>query len=152
MAYREVRMMDMEQVVGRISMRPNSDTVNIDNKSSKPMYKLAAEYSLSGPGFAKACKAASIPVRERGYWNKLQAGKSVCKRRLPLRGLGQSNQVTIGRKSCWYSEHESEEEIRSKPIAPHPFSNPIWTPCAHRSQPWSGRRRCPSEILAGSTR
>lgn len=50
---------------------------------SIPMTKLAERYGISGNGLAKACRKAAIPVPERGYWAKLQAGKKVVRKALP---------------------------------------------------------------------
>lgn len=50
---------------------------------SEPMIKLGARYGVSGNGLAKACRRANIPVPERGYWAKLQAGRKVRKPPLP---------------------------------------------------------------------
>jgi hypothetical protein len=61
---------------------------------SEPMRDVAGKYDISDRGLAKACAAADIPGPERGYWNKLQAGKSVTKRSLPPRGLGMSDNIT----------------------------------------------------------
>ncbi|MDX5365481.1 MAG: hypothetical protein RIE84_14385 [Parvibaculum sp.] len=50
---------------------------------SIPMTKLAERYGISGNGLAKACRKAAIPVPERGYWAKLQAGKKTTRKALP---------------------------------------------------------------------
>jgi hypothetical protein len=50
---------------------------------SIPMTKLAERYGISGNGLAKACRKAAIPVPERGYWAKLQAGKKATRKALP---------------------------------------------------------------------
>jgi len=86
---------------------------------SEPMRDLAKRYNISDRGLAKACMAANIPVPERGYWNKVQAGKKVIKRRFPPRGLGQSDSVTIG-GNAWEHYRESDEEILNRPIPPIP--------------------------------
>src|SRR5947207_2818411 len=90
---------------------------------SEPMYTLATNYAISDRGLAKACLAADIPVPERGYWNKLNVGKKVCKRALPPRGLGQSDEVTIGANPWGY--HDSHDLLR-EPIPPPPvFATPM---------------------------
>lgn len=50
---------------------------------SDPVYKVAARYGISGTGLAKICRNASIPLPERGYWSRVQAGQTV--KRYPLR-------------------------------------------------------------------
>lgn len=42
---------------------------------SAPMTTLAAEVEVSNVGLAKSLREAGIPLPERGYWNKLSAGK-----------------------------------------------------------------------------
>src|SRR5437016_10508873 len=85
---------------------------------SEPMRTLAGKYGISGRGLAKACAAGNVPVPERGYWNKLQAGHKVSKTPLPSRALGQTDEVTIGRKSYYYGD--TEKNVLNKPIPPPP--------------------------------
>jgi len=86
---------------------------------SEPMRNLAGKYTISDRGLAKACVAANIPVPERGYWNKLQAGKKTSKKPLPPRGMGQSDEVTIGGNS-WGYYRESDTDLLNNPIPPPP--------------------------------
>jgi hypothetical protein len=62
---------------------------------SEPMIKLAARYGISGNGLAKACRRAAIPVPERGYWNRIQAGQKVKKTLLPEAGPNTPDHVSI---------------------------------------------------------
>ncbi len=62
---------------------------------SEPMIKLAARYKISGNGLAKACRKADIPVPERGYWNKVRAGRKVPKKPLPAAKAGTPGRITI---------------------------------------------------------
>lgn len=50
---------------------------------SKPMTKVAAEYSVTGTALKKTCDRHHIPTPERGYWAKLEYGKPVNKEALP---------------------------------------------------------------------
>jgi len=86
---------------------------------SEPMRDLAAKFSISDRGLAKACAAADIPVPERGYWNKFHAGKKVTQRPLPPRGVGRFNSVVIG-GSQWSGRHFSNDEILQIPEPPKP--------------------------------
>lgn len=52
---------------------------------AEPMRTVARRYELSDVGLAKACARADVPVPERGYWAKLQHGKSVRQPPLPDR-------------------------------------------------------------------
>jgi hypothetical protein len=62
---------------------------------SEPMIKLAARYGISGNGLAKACRKADVPVPERGYWNRLQAGHKVKRTPLPEAGPDTPDRVAI---------------------------------------------------------
>lgn len=62
---------------------------------SEPMIKLGARYGVSGNGLAKACRRANIPVPERGYWAKLQAGHKSQKTPLPPAKADTPTRVTI---------------------------------------------------------
>ena len=48
-----------------------------------PVVTLAKEFDISDVGLSKACRANSIPLPPRGYWTKLQHGKTVAKPALP---------------------------------------------------------------------
>lgn len=86
---------------------------------SEPMRDLAKKHDISDRGLAKACANANIPVPERGYWNKLQAGKKVSKVALPPRGLAKSDNVVIGGYS-WHSDWPSNQQILENSIPPAP--------------------------------
>ncbi len=77
---------------------------------SEPVQALAKRLALSDRGLAKICAAANIPVPNRGYWAKLQAGKSVPLQPLPERGLGQSDEVNFGH-GAWPNNKDSDREI-----------------------------------------
>ncbi|ODR95232.1 hypothetical protein AUC70_05925 [Methyloceanibacter stevinii] len=62
---------------------------------SEPKQRLAAQIGISDVALAKHCRKLGIPVPERGYWNKLQAGKPVIRAQLPERDLVTINRVTI---------------------------------------------------------
>jgi hypothetical protein len=86
---------------------------------SEPMQKLAKRFGLSDVGLAKACRSADIPRPGRGYWARLAAGRRVVKAVLPPRGLGASDEVTIG------ADHGSpygsrDEDLANEIIPPAP--------------------------------
>lgn len=66
---------------------------------STPMKALAAEFKVSDVAVAKVCRKANIPVPGRGHWAKKDAGKSVNRTPLPLRGFGMPDYVAIGRRA-----------------------------------------------------
>lgn len=62
---------------------------------SQPMRRLSEQIGISDVAIAKRCKIIGVPVPERGYWNKLQAGQKVSKTALPPSDLGTINSVEI---------------------------------------------------------
>lgn len=86
---------------------------------SEPASKLGPRLGITGVGLAKACRRADVPVPERGYWARLQAGRTVLKRPLPPRGLGMSDTVTIGENP--YEAYEvMAARLLAEPISPPP--------------------------------
>src|SRR3546814_12324755 len=77
---------------------------------AEPISKLAERYGMSDRGFAKMCARANVPVPERGYWARLQAGQTAAKPPLPAPTSATLQHVTIrppaprllkiGRASC----------------------------------------------------
>jgi hypothetical protein len=51
---------------------------------SEPMQRPAKQIGISDGAIAKHCRKLGVPVPEPGYWNKLQAGKPVTKKRTRL--------------------------------------------------------------------
>lgn len=62
---------------------------------SEAMRNLAARIGISDVAIAKHCRKADVPVPVRGYWNKLQAGKTI--KQTPLRpsDLGTINRIKM---------------------------------------------------------
>lgn len=50
---------------------------------AKPMTQLSKEFGLSDVGLAKICRKHGIPLPERGYWARIQAGQKTVKKVLP---------------------------------------------------------------------
>ena len=90
-----------------------------DHVWSEPMKKLAPRFGVSDVALAKACRRADIPVPERGYWARLQAGKTVVKRPLPARGLGMSDVVSIG-ETPYESHDDLVSRLLNEPVPPPP--------------------------------
>lgn len=92
---------------------------------AEPMQKLARRFGISDVRLAKVCRAAEIPVPERGYWAKLHAGKPVEKQALPPRGLGMSETVTI-RENAYETGAQLTARLLTEPIPPAPvFAEPL---------------------------
>jgi hypothetical protein len=62
---------------------------------SEAMQKLSKQIGISDVGLAKTCRKVGIPIPERGYWNRLHAGKKVRKAPLPPRDLATLNHVEV---------------------------------------------------------
>jgi len=60
---------------------------------SEPMRTLAKRIGISDVAIAKHCRKSDVPVPERGYWNKLQAGKKVVRAELMQADLGTINRI-----------------------------------------------------------
>ena len=89
-----------------------------------PVRTVAASFGVSDVWLKKLCAGASVPVPERGYWAKLQAGKAVSRIRLPLRDPGMPDAVSIGREP--YSWRWDPEAELAKPLPDLPvFNEPI---------------------------
>lgn len=73
---------------------------------SEAMRALSTHIGISDVAIAKHCRKSDIPVPERGYWNKLQAGQSVAKTVLPLADLSTPSHVTMS--------GELPEELRAR--------------------------------------
>jgi hypothetical protein len=62
---------------------------------SEPMQRLSKQIGISDVAIAKHCRRIGVPVPERGYWNKLQAGHTVTRTPLPERDLTTIRQVSM---------------------------------------------------------
>jgi hypothetical protein len=69
---------------------------------SEAMRTLSQKVGISDVAIAKQCRNHDVPVPERGYWNKVQAGQEVVKPKLPPRDFGTKN-------SIWMSGHLTPE-------------------------------------------
>lgn len=62
---------------------------------SEPMSRLRNAIGISDVAIAKHCRKAGVPIPERGYWNKLHAGKKVAQTALPPRDLATVNDIEM---------------------------------------------------------
>jgi hypothetical protein len=62
---------------------------------SEPMQRLSKQIGISDVAIAKHCRKVGVPVPQRGYWNKLQAGKGVAKANLSAPDLVTVNRVQM---------------------------------------------------------
>lgn len=85
---------------------------------SETITALAKKFGLSDVGLAKTCRAADIPLPDRGYWAKVQAGQSPPKPSLPPRGLACGDELIIGPRD--HSASRSVGDDVETPLAPPP--------------------------------
>lgn len=86
---------------------------------SEPRKTLAQKFGVSDVAIGKACRKVGIPVPERGYWAKKQAGKKTVIPELPPRFPGGSDKVAVG-KYNQYSDWPSDTDILNKPLPQPP--------------------------------
>jgi hypothetical protein len=81
---------------------------------------VAEAWGLSDVGLKKVCVKADIPVPGRGYWARLKAGERVVRSKLPPRGPGMPDTVTIGEASqgCGRPTDLTAELARPVPMEP----------------------------------
>lgn len=79
-----------------------------------PKTTLATELGISDVGLGKICREANIPIPFRGYWARVAAGQTPLRIPLPARGLGQKDEVMIGRQA--WSFEEQIVDIPPRPI------------------------------------
>jgi hypothetical protein len=92
---------------------------------SEPMVQLAKRFGLSDVGLAKACRRLAIPVPERGYWAKRQAGKPTSQKPLPPRGPGMLEEVDVGGENSWSYATAAEPHVGREIPAPPSFAEDI---------------------------
>ncbi len=81
---------------------------------SKPKIVAATELGLSDVGLGKICREANIPIPPRGYWARIAAGQKPARIPFPVRGLGQTDEVMIGRE-VWTGREERITELPPPP-------------------------------------
>lgn len=62
---------------------------------AEPMTAVAKRIGISDRGLAKACARGDVPVPERGYWQRLEAGQKVLRPPLPAASNSVSEVITI---------------------------------------------------------
>src|SRR5215469_7321148 len=83
---------------------------------SQPISTIAPQFGISDVGLAKTCRRERIPIPERGYWAKIQAGKSPSRIPLSPRGPGEIGIVSIGDRGSWRKPEPTKlEEMEPVP-------------------------------------
>ena len=97
-----------------------------DQVWSEPIRSVADRLGVSDAWLKKCCVKADIPVPQRGYWAKLNAGKSVVRAKLPLRAPGQPDSIQIGQGPHEYWAPVDLKAELAKPAPAQPvFDEPI---------------------------
>ncbi|WOH53838.1 hypothetical protein [Bradyrhizobium sp. sBnM-33] len=86
---------------------------------SGPLTVLAPQFGISDVALKNTCRRFEIPVPPRGYWAKLQAGKTTTKIALPPRAPGMDDEVVVGGGNRhWYGQLTNEEILGPLPEPP----------------------------------
>ena len=83
---------------------------------SESRLSLAKKFGVSDVWIRKACVHANIPVPPPGYWARVAAGKAHIRPRLPTRGFGQHDRVTLGSLRDKYAPIKDPIEIPPEPV------------------------------------
>jgi len=90
----------------------------------QPRSQLAKRFDISDVALAKACRRAGIPMPDRGYWAKRQAGRRTTRPALPPRAPGHADAITVGQEAR--RGYRSPEEQDGESLPPPPtFSESI---------------------------
>ncbi len=92
---------------------------------SEPKVQLAKRLGVSDVAIGKYCRAADIPVPPRGYWARLEAGQSITKIPLPIRGLGEADRIVIGGSRYYRYSNEQISELPDPPSFDEPIESVI---------------------------
>lgn len=78
---------------------------------TKPMVEIAKEYDVSDKAIAKICDKLNIPVPGVGYWQKLEAGEKLERKKLPDIPPRHPTEHIIRKKEPGY-EFEISDEVK----------------------------------------
>lgn len=79
---------------------------------TKPMVEIAKEYEVSDKAIAKICDKLNVPVPGVGYWQKLEVGEKLERKRLPDIPPTHPTEHTIRKNEPSY-EFEISEEVNA---------------------------------------
>ncbi|WP_407116127.1 hypothetical protein [Bradyrhizobium sp. LMG 9283] len=108
---------------------------------SQPMRTVAASLGISDVALAKHCKKADIPVPERGYWARKQAGKQPIQIALPPRFPGASDRIGESAGSN-YGGPDWAEKFKEVAIPPIPTFDEDMPSVEQRARKLVGQLRC----------
>lgn len=91
------------------------------------MRNLGPRFSISDVALKKIFTKANIPVPERGYWAKREAGKKAVQRPLPPRSPGVDDKFLVGGDGQYGRFEPTDQEILGSAPEPPLFAEPIET-------------------------
>ena len=109
---------------------------------SQPMRTVAARAGISDVALAKHCKKANIPVPNRGYWARKQAGKPAVRIALPPRFPGASDRIGASGNDKYYWGSDWAEKFLGVPVPPIPTFDEAMSSVEERVRKLIGSVRC----------
>jgi hypothetical protein len=105
------------------------------------MRTVAASVGISDVALAKNCKKANIPVPNRGYWARKQAGKSTIQIELPPRFPGASDRIGGSRDNHYWGS-DWADKYQAVEVPPVPTFDEEMSSVEDRVRQLVGKVRC----------
>jgi hypothetical protein len=109
---------------------------------SQPTRIVAASVGISDVALAKHCKKADIPVPNRGYWARKQAGKPTIQISLPPRFPGAPDRIGGSAANDYYWGSDWAEKFKDVAIPPVPTFDEEMSSVEERARKLVGKVRC----------
>jgi hypothetical protein len=110
------------------------------------MRTVAASAGISDVALAKHCKKANIPVPNRGYWARKQAGKPTVRIPLSPRFPGASDRIGGSGSDKHYWDSDWAEKFLEVPVPPVPTFDEEMSSVEERVRKLVGSVRCPRKF------
>jgi len=112
----------------------------------QPMRTVAASAGISDVALAKHCKKANIPVPNRGYWARKQAGKPTIRISLPPRFPGASDRIGGSGSDKYYWGSDWAEKFLEVPVPRVPTFDEAMSSVEERVRKLVVSVRCPRKF------
>lgn len=109
---------------------------------SQPTRTVAANIGISDVALAKHCKKADIPVPNRGYWARKQAGKPTIQITLPPRFPGAADRIGGSARNGYYWGSDWAEKFQDVAIPPVPTFDEEMSSVEERARKLVGKVHC----------